>query len=163
MRAEERGGQGLPGFLCYNDNIRLCVETLGRDNTGIFPLEFLAREPERYYHELSDFLSVDAGNMQELSRGRHHNPRLLAADVEFMRHIAEDSEKLACWRAQSVAQRRKAFRAMRESHGSEEHMAPASIEMSNDFRTLVAQSTAERHRWLSEQFGLPLDDFGYPC
>ena len=163
MRAEENNNQGLGGFLRYNHNIRHCVEELGRENTGVYPLEYLAKDPDQYYLELSEFLSIDVSTTKELSRGTHHNPRLLAVDVEFMRLIAADPEKLAVWQAQSVAERHRAFQAMRDGYGDEENLASARIEMPYESRALVEEATAEGHRWLSAQFGCSLNDYGYPC
>ncbi len=159
LQNRARRWKGLAGFLNHTDNIRTSVDLLGRENTGIFPLEQLAASSDEYYRSLSAFLRIGARETLLHTQKSHMNCRLLESDLEYIRYIDSSPERYERWKHISEAQRRHDLQAAREA--STVPARPVQIQLSPKIASIVLEATSADHEWLSQLFDLPLETYGY--
>jgi hypothetical protein len=152
--------RGVDGWLTYAENIKYATSILGRRNVRVFVFEELKSDPNRYFTSIAQFLDIDVAAALDLSREVHFNKRLLNAEIAHMRNIDSSAEGRHRWVQQSRAERKEELRLQTSSDESD--TSPAKVTLSDRWHLEIAHGTKEGNGWLSHEFGLDLQKYGYP-
>lgn len=137
----------------YAPLVREYVELFGREDVLVLPLEALKAEgPAAYLNRLGAFADLPIGDADVERFRKPHNARMSVvedrvADLLAARHLAPDVRK-----------------ALENPALAElvPQSAPATIELGDEVRRHLHDRCAAGNRWLANEFGLPLADWGYP-
>jgi hypothetical protein len=150
MHTQVRGAYLLN--LDYAPLIRVYSALFGRENILVLPLEKLKSQGDReYLGTLCEFMNVPLRD-RDLEHFRvPHNQRMTVVEDRV-------AELLAARQSES---------AVREAFSNEKltglmGQAPrATLELSEQIRSEIADRVAKGNRWLAETFALPLAEWGY--
>jgi hypothetical protein len=151
-----RKGSGRREVLNYCQNIQASVALLGKENVGVFLFEDLVSDPEAYYRAISGFIGIDAEETCALSQHKHFHKRISQGQLDLIRRIDTLSGSSALLRC--LPQRLR--RLLLEKAGNKSSSAKADL--TPDLRERIALETRDGHRWLIENFALPLEKYDYP-
>lgn len=142
--------------LSYSQNIRASVDLLGKENVGVFLFEELLEDPEVYYKAISDFIGIDVDEVYTLSQQEHFNKRLTQGQLERITQLSSSYIYRVIDHCLSPRRRKKLLEIVKSNP------VPARVELTPELRDKIVDSTLEGHRWLVDNFDLPLAKFGYP-
>jgi len=151
-----RKGAALSSSLNYPQNIQVSVELLGKENVGVFLFEDLQADSEAYYQAISGFLGIDEEETLALTKQKHFNPRLSQGQLDLIWKL--DSSVLTRRMLSRLTPRWRHFLLRKISKST----GPAKVERSPELHEQIVNSTRDGHRWLVENFDLPLEKYGYP-
>jgi hypothetical protein len=150
------GGFELADHLDYARTIRVFVEALGRTNVAVFTLEHLKADPDDFARSLCEFLCIDAAKGVRLLEGRRHNVRLTQPVVDRMLHFERTGIHSAIYAMSGRAIRKRILRVSRN-----ERSADARLSISQEAHESIEARTREGNRWITQEWGLPLKEYGY--
>jgi hypothetical protein len=151
-----RKGSTQCDALNYNQNIQASVDLLGKENVGVFLFEDLVSNPEAYYRSISSFIGIDADETCALSQHKHFHKRITQGQLDLIRQC--DSFWVGSVLLPRLSSRMRRFlldRAGKDSPSAKVGLTPALQEK-------ISAETRDGHRWLIENFDLPLDKYDYP-
>lgn len=140
-------------ILHYYDVIRYYVSLFGRDNVGVFLYEHFVKDSDDYVRRLCDFLGIDPTPALERARGKHENRRFTTFELCYLRVARLLGLRLFDWSQQDtpgwVARLRNLFGTNR-------------VHLSEEWHARLCAMYGAGNRRLAAEFGLPLEQFGYP-
>jgi len=145
--------------FCCPDNIRDTAELLGADSVGVFLLEELAVDPEKYFTRLARFMGVDSAEAIQLARNSHHNSRLLDAEFEYIREVGSDQARSKAWEEQSPTERSAAMKAHVEA--SVDRTSLARVDVPESISKQIIEANMSGNRWIQSELGIELERYGY--
>lgn len=148
------------GLFTYGPNIRAAVDTLGKENVGVFLYEDLLENSRRFVDRISDFLGIDASESNHLMAAKEKNARMTIGQLRLIKATDRSAPRRFLWRLGSVKWRRRLLHSAAVSRPPFD--APARIQLTTEEAHKVAMRTREDNRWLAESFGLDLSKHGYP-
>ena len=146
-------------LFCCPENIRRTVALLGASSVGVFPLEELAADTESYFTRLAEFVGIDSVETIRLAGGSHHNPRLLEAELEYIRQVGSDPARTGAWAEQSADERRAALKEHLAANGQSSE--PAHIEVPESLREQIIDANRSGNRWIESELGIDMKSYGY--
>ena len=153
-KREKHKGKAAP-LLNYSDCVRASVEILGKENVGVFLFEDLQKNPSEYYRSICEFMNVDAEVGISLAEREHLHGRISQGQIDYLREVQSSIVKRFLVFFASNNSRRKEFMA-------KEGGAPAKAFLTERLVEKVSEGSRDGHRWLVENFDLPLERYGYP-
>lgn len=134
---------------------RFYISLFGRERVTVLPFEELVGKPDLFAQRLFGFLDVSVERGLELMAAKHRNPRLTARRYN-----------LWYWRAVTLPMALQRIMYGRISFGPADRLldrGPAKrVNLSEPWREDLASFFKPGNRYLAEEFGLPLEDYGYP-
>ena len=142
--------------LNYNRNIQDSFELLRKENVGVFLFEDLVTNPQTFYRGISNFIGIDSDETYALTQQKHHNPRITQGQLDLLRKLDSSFFPRRLLSYCSPGRRDSLLKNMSADTG------PVNMDLSPALQERVANSTRDGHRWLIENFDLPLEKYGYP-
>lgn len=144
----------------YGPNINEALALFGKDNVGVFLFEDLVERPRNFYAQVCGFLGINLRECLELTADVSLHPRISQGQLEMMQHVDGSLAARAAWVLMSRQLRSKRLRKAGESAGPSNKKV--IIEPSPGVAGYIEQTTRDWHRWLAQEFALPLEKYGYP-
>lgn len=129
---------------------------MGRENVGVFLFEDLVETPDAYYRDVSRFLGIDADETCALVREQHFNERITQGQLELIRKLESSIVRKSLLSCLGPSRRRTLLELFAKNTGK------ARVELPEELRVKIVNSTRQSHRWLAENYNLPLEKHGYP-
>ena len=149
--------KGMKGnLLNYTQNIQASIELLGKENVGVFLFEDLIRNPESYYRSLSSFIDIDGDETFTLCQQKHLNKRITQGQLDLIRRLY--SSFLARALLPYLSARFRKTLLKKAARGT----VPARIDLTPELHQIIVRDTRRGHRWLVDNFDLPLQEYDYP-
>ena len=126
----------------------------------MFLFEDLVADPRYFYGRVCDFLGIDLRECLELTADVSLHPRISQGQLEMMQHVDGSLAARAAWILMGRQTRSRRLRKAAESIGPSNKKA--IIEPSSRIASYIEQTTRDWHRWLAQEFALPLEKYGYP-
>ena len=157
LSKEQSSGQ-LPVWLGASDLIRGSMEIVGKENVGVFLFEEFREDPQQSIRSVCDFLGVDPKQAIDMldNEETHLNARMTQGQVEYLQSLQKSPWKRLSLIWKSPRDRRRIYR----QQGGDQQLAKPQL--SDQWKGRISDSTREGHRWLSETFGLNMEQHGYP-
>lgn len=157
LSKEQSSGQ-LPVWLGASDLIRSSLEIVGKENVGVFLFEEFREDPQQSIRSVCDFLGIDPKQAIDMldNEETHLNARMTQGQVEYLQSLQKSP-----WKRLSLIWKspRDCRRIYRQQGGDQQLAKP---QLSDQWKGRISDSTREGHRWLSETFGLNMEQHGYP-
>jgi hypothetical protein len=145
------------GMLRYGDNIRAASELLGKDRVGVFVFEELLADPAAYYTGICEFLGIDVDEALRLSHGKVFNRSLSHTQLQLLRETQSSLLKRFFW---LIGPRSDRARVLDDLAGIDAEKV--KVQMSPSTVAEIEDYVRGTNRWLAAEFGLPLENYGYP-
>ena len=145
----------LDELFSYRANIEAAINLLGKDNVGVFVFENLINDPSQYYREILDFIGIDISQGLELTANSHLQPSMTQTQFSNLRRL----DQPPIWRKLLLKERK--YRRYVFKAGAD-NGAPVNIALPTHWKKGIADATRSKNRWIANNYGLPLGEFGYP-
>ncbi len=142
-------------LLNYSDCIRTSIELLGKENVGVFLFEDLQNNPSEYYRSICNFMNIDSDVGIALTEQKHLHGRISQRQIDYLCDIQSSIIIRLYLFFQSTKFRRNKFKAHKGGTSAKAILTEGLIEK-------VSKESRQGHRWLVENFDLPLEQYGYP-
>jgi len=149
---------GALGGFGFGWNIREAVDLLGKENIGVFLYEELRQNPAAYYTGICRFLGIDVEEGLRLTADKHFHPRITEKQLALLRETDASIRRRLAWRMMNDSERRKLFK----SAAGKDDDRPATINFPDSLQERLAEEYRKHYQWIEAQFGLPLEQHGYP-
>ena len=150
----------MKGSVDYAQTIRLYSELFGADSIGIFLYEQLIEDADRFIRTVCEFIGIDPDRAVGLMAQKQANLRWTHAQVQKLKRIESSSLRLALFRRSPVRFRRWMLGMGPFGLGAKGPGAQADIP--DRCRQRIVELTREGNQYLVEQWGVPLEQYGYP-
>jgi hypothetical protein len=156
--SKEQSSGYLEILLGASDLIRGSMEIVGKENIGVFLFEEFRNNPQQSIRSVCDFLCVDPQQAIDMldNEETHLNARMTQGQVEYLQSLQKSPWK----RLAGYWKNHRARRLLYRQHGGDQQLAKPQL--SDQWKGRISDSTREGHRWLSETFGLNMEQHGYP-
>ncbi|PLX72287.1 MAG: hypothetical protein C0615_12510 [Desulfuromonas sp.] len=142
-------------LLNYPECIRASVELLGEENVGVFLFEELKENPAEYYRSICEFMAVETSIGIELTSQSHLHERIKEAQIDFLKGINSSwLKRYGTWLLPKKS-RRRSFNRFSGGEAAKTILPEGLVEE-------IKSAVGEGHRWLADNFDLPLERYGYP-
>jgi hypothetical protein len=155
-----RSEGGALASLDYARTIEAFAEVFGKEALGVFLLEQLAQDTDAYYRAICRFIGVDERHGLALAGHKRVNTRPARQAVLRMREVSESKLRSFLFRWSPGVVRRRMVGATPDDVAGPRTAASAQIP--EPWRQRLVDLTREGNRRLVAEFGVPLDQFGYP-
>jgi hypothetical protein len=142
--------------LSYSLNIQTACNLLGRKNVGIFVFKQLVADPEQYYHGICEFIGLDGLHGLALTREKHLHRRITQGQVEYLQELNRSTGNRLFLRARSRKSRERLFDAKAVDG------VPATATVPPQWEKQICDATRVGHRWIAENYSIPLEQYEYP-
>jgi len=139
----------------YCSCLRAAIDFLGKENVGIFLFEDLQTDSDSYYRAVCEFMQIDPEVGVSLAEKKHLHGRISQTQVDYLRKVNSSLISRSYVWFLSKDTRRKTFR-------SKAGGPPAKALLTDDLAREISEATREGHRWLVDNFNLPLEKYDYP-
>lgn len=143
------------GYIRYADTARAYANVLGKGNVKILVFEQFVRQPDKFIHELCDYIGIDAEESLKLIHEKRSNKRLTTAYIENIQN-AERSPLLKKQFIEASQEERKKMLIPDNFDG--ERINP---EFSQKWQKKIEKLSLKQNRRLVRDWNLPLGDYGY--
>jgi len=157
-----RPDHGELSCLDYGDTIDDLVDVFGRDAVRVFAFEQLASDADTFVTSLCGFIGIDAGPALRGLGDKKENVSFGAAEVEHLRALCASPLLALRFRMMSRVGRRRMLDALRARERSGGAERTPRIELSQEWKTRLADHVRSANRKVAEGFDLPLGALGYP-
>jgi len=147
------------GIVDYGRTIQWFVELVGRENVGIFLFEDLVGQPDAFIESLCRFCGIDAEQAKGLMETPQKNVRWTERSIARLRWIDRMPFAPLVFRWAPKARRARWLGVDRENPLSGER---ASAEIPAEWAERIADACRSSNLLLRDEWGLPLDRYGYP-
>ena len=148
------------GRLLYSESAEIHCELFGRDAIEVFVFEEFVENPQRFVRRLCAFLGIDPEEGVALARDKHENPRWTEEHIRRLREMGRSL--LGSIRFQLAGRERRRTLLGFEPGDSAWEAPAARFEVPDSARRKIEERTREGNRWLAQEWGLPLERYGYP-
>ncbi len=145
--------------LLFRDVLEPYVARLGKENVGVFLFEHLQSDPQRFFRTMCEFIGVDPDEGVRCTAGQHLHKRITREKVERIKMINQSPELTRIFRQ---ASRKDRGQMLKSGHESPMKGEPATVEIPEVWRSRIEDRTREHCKYLRQEFGLPVDEAGYP-
>jgi hypothetical protein len=154
---EQKSGN-LQILLGTSDLIRGAIDIVGRGSVGVYLFEEFRDDPQKTIRAVCGFLQIDPVQaVESLDHEENHlNARMTEGQVKYLQEMQKSLWKRFSLFRKSSRDRRRLYRLRGED------LEPAKPQLSDQWKGRISDSTREGHRWLSETFGLSMEQYGYP-
>ena len=153
-RWRESGGFGK--LLAYGERIRITIEKLGQQHTGVFLFEELRKEQDTFVRKICTFLDVDPNHGMNLMKHGHIHQRITQGQVDFLKRVDKSALRKLWFNFRTYRTQRELL----DRHNKDG--IPASAKLSDYWRKEIEEVTRNSNRWLAQSLNLPLPEYGYP-
>ena len=151
MRAPERN---ILGILHYYDMIRYYMSLFGSSNVGVLLFEEFVHSRASFMEKLSNFLGIDTNEgTSTLIEGKHENRRFSRVEKAYLRLSHFLGLNGFDWSRRDAP---LLVRMLKSVLGEEE------VHLGEKWENYLFDTYGEGNRKLADQYGLPLERFGYP-
>ena len=150
-------GEAMADHLDYARTIRIFVDALGRESVQVFALEQWQAAPSTFAERLCAFLEIDAEEGGRLLAGRRDNRRLTESVYRRMRAFERPGLRSLAY-GMSGRRLRKRWLGVDRADGE----GRARLALSSPVRQAIDDRTRVGNRWIAGEWGLSLEDYGYP-
>lgn len=152
--------KGRFSLLLSQQILEAHVAVFGRANVGVFLFEQLQRDPEAFIAGICDFMGVDPVEGVHLSAAKHAHRRLAASSVERLKGVYRSPWRRFRFRRSSKKEREKmlGISGLKVPTKGEK----ASVELPTVWKDRIEDFAREECRYLRREWGLPVDELGYP-
>jgi len=157
LTSGEKSGN-LRILLGTSDLIRGAVDVVGRENVGVYLFEEFRDDPQKTIRAVCGFLQIDPVQaLESLDQEENHlNARMTQGQLSYLQGIQKSPWTRLSLLMKSPRDRRRLYRQRGED------LEPAKPQLSDQWKGRISDSTREGHSWLSETFGLSMEQHGYP-
>ncbi len=149
--------------LEYAQSIQMFAEVFGQENVGLFLFEDLVNTPEEYYRSICEFTGVDATSAWQHVSGEKQNQRWTVDQIERLKSISESFVKSLKFQYSSRNNRKMKLGILENNMWpSDDKSGPAKAVLSDAWRSIIAEKTAEGNRELAKTWQVPLQKYDYP-
>jgi hypothetical protein len=141
----------------YFKTIDCYARLFGRENTGVFLFEEFVHNTEEYTRRLSDFLGIDARESLRLVSGKHEHREISQAQLNFERL---QTKLYPLSRTRMVSFLLSGYYKLSRASSKEK---PPEIDITGQWLERLSDIFSSGNRRLIEEYGLPLEQYGYPC
>ena len=157
----EREFEGeIQPHLDYARTIKLYGEIFGREAVRVMVFEDLEADAESYIRSVCCHLGVDPEQGVSLTKSKHENRRWTRKQLQNLKGINDSFWRSLLFRFSHRWQRHRMV-GFKPNHPLRDG-SPARARLSDGWRERVEDVTREGNRWLAEEYGLPLEHYGYP-
>ena len=153
-------GTGLSSLLLSQQILEAHVAAVGKANVGVFLFEQLQQDPEAFIEGICDFMGVDPLEGVRLAAAEHANQRMAASSVERLKDVHRSPWRRFRFRRSSSKERSKMLEIGRFEVPTKGERA--SVELSTVWKDRIEGFAREGCQYLKREWGLPVDELGYP-
>ena len=156
-------GKEMAAHLDYARTIGIFVEALGRSNVGVFALEQLESDPLVFARSLCRFLVIGEEEGTRLLAGHRYNARLSQSVVDRMLGYERPGFASVVYAMARRKTRKRMVGFRRNSSNEADEAAEAArLSIPQSFVEAIGVMTRDSNQWIAKEWGLPLEDYGYP-
>ncbi len=152
-------GRGRLKCLMSRKILEPYVAQFGKQNVGVFMFEHLQSDPQGFIEAICEFIGVDPVEGIKHATNKHKNPRVTRDNVEQIKMIHQSTELTRIFRQ---ATREDRCRMIKSDPDSPTQGEPATVEIPEVWRSRIEELVRDDCNYLRQEFGLPVDEAGYP-
>jgi len=146
------------GLMDYAHTARIYVDTFGRESVGVFLYERLVEDPAQYMDEICKFVGIEnSPDVQKVGLAKY-NIRWTEPQVEILKAISKSPIRRMMFRLQSDQQRRRTLGMTKRNRADG---AKAHVKIPKEWQKRINEFQLPGNQWIAEQWGLPLQKYGY--
>jgi hypothetical protein len=156
----DRPGHPPNAHLEYAETLRVFADVFGKDSIHILLFEQLAEDQDRFVRDFCNILGIEPEQGVKLAAGRQSNVAWTQEQFDRLKALNRSP-----WQALSFCFSDRPARArMLGIDPSNEHRTgpKVKIEISEEWRGKISEKTRSGNRMIQEQWGVPLEKYGYP-
>jgi len=151
--------KGAIGHLLCAETAEIYEDVFGRERVRVFVFEQFAEDPNATVRQLCRFMGVNPEEGIELLQGKRENERWTAAQIERLKKNQESLLRSILFRhgTSRIRNRMLGFGPERTDDGAPKARAPIPAQ----WKERILQFARQENRKLAEEWGLPLEKYGY--
>jgi len=153
-------GRGLLKQLLSRNFLEPYVTRLGKQNVGVFMFEHLQSDPQGFIEAMCEFIGVDPVEGVRHAANKHRNVRSRHDFVEGIKLIHRSPKLTRLFRSASRRDRSRMIGIGRDLMSTKG--ARATVEIPGCWRARIEDLVRDDCNYLRQEFGLPVDEAGYP-
>ncbi|NQT18017.1 MAG: sulfotransferase [Planctomycetes bacterium] len=153
-------GKAPLSHLDYAATVDLFARTFGKESVGVFLFEELVEDNAAFIESLCRFIGIDPQEGIDLAAERRGADRWTVEQIERLKRAQGSLFRSTAFRFVSRRRRREMMGFLPDgtAPGGERARAP----ISERWQERIVERTREGNQRLVEQWGLPMEKFGYP-
>jgi hypothetical protein len=152
--------KGAFGHLLCAETADAYAEVFGKERVRVFAFERLARDPDAAIGELCAFIGIDPEEGLVLLKGKRANDRWTDTQIERLKQIERSRVRSILFRRGNRKVRNKLLAF--DPRGEPGSGPKARAEVSPAWQQRIIEFARDDHRRLVAEWGLPLEQYGYP-
>jgi hypothetical protein len=152
-------GEVMP-HLEYAQTIKTYMDLFGKENVHVLLFEDLVADQTGFVREICHIMGIDADESLALVGENNDNSRWTTLQIDTLKKIQRSLFATLKFTLSNKAVRRKMLNL--DESGVPVAAAPkARASIPPEWQKRIHEITAEGNQWLTEEFGLPLEKYGY--
>jgi hypothetical protein len=152
--------KALIGHMLCADTADAYAGVFGRDNVRIFVFEQFVENPETVIRKMCQFMGIDGEEGVRLMEDKRANDRWTVEQIERLKALEKSPEDARVYREGDRSVRWQ-FLGLDEYGRPRQNASKARAVVPSDWLERILQVVRDDHRRLVENWGLPLEQYGY--
>ena len=150
-------GRAPKTHLEYPKTLQIFADVFGTDAINIFLFEQLVEDQTRFIRDLCERIGIDADKGVELAEGKRLNPRWTQEQLDQLERLNKDPKRAMRFRGSNKQKRKEMLRV-----GQSNDSPKAVVDISPAWKKRIEDKTRSGNRMIEKQWGVPLEQYGYP-
>jgi len=159
-RSWAKPGRAPLSHLDYAATVDLFARTFGKESVGVFLFEELVKDNAAFIERLCRFIGIDPQEGVELAAEKRGADRWTVEQIETLKRTRSSLLRSTAFRFVSRRRRRKMLGFPFGGGTPEGERARAPVP--EQWQERIVEKTREGNRRLVEEWGLPMEQYGYP-
>jgi hypothetical protein len=153
-------GKAPLSHLDYAATVDLFARTFGKESVGVFLFEELVEDNAAFIESLCRFIGIDPQEGVDLAAEKRGADRWTVEQIEWLKRAQRSLLRSTAFRFVSRRRRRKMVGFLSDGKTPEGERARAPVP--ERWQERIVEKTREGNRRLVEEWGLPMEQYGYP-
>lgn len=154
----DKPGHAPCAQLEYAESLQVFADVFGKDSIKILLFEQLVENQDGFIKEFSNFIGIDPDYSVQLASGRCENTGWTQEQFDRLKAVDQSLLRALSFRMSD----RKLRKKMLGFHLPGGTKPKVQIDIAPEWIEKIKDKTREGNRMLQEQWGLPLEQYGYP-
>lgn len=152
-------GRAPTNHLDYAETLQVFAGVFGKENIKVLLFEQLVENQDAFIRELCEFIEIDPEQGIQLARGKRTNERWSQEQLDRLKALNRSPLRALQFR---FSDKNKRARLLGIHPDTPPTGPKAIVDIPLELKREIKERTRGGNRMLQEQWGLPLEQYGYP-